>query len=138
MKISDFVFRSQNFEGRRSDSLCRVRIFVGIEREIFSVITDVGEKNTGMSVTNSIERIRKNLILKGYISEVVKIVEHYDKEFSNGGSFDFVTFDENNNPSWESTNLKEILYQLQCDQAEFSLSSLEIKYIYDEIEKISP
>jgi hypothetical protein len=114
MKVSDFVFRSNNFEGRRSDSLCRVRIFVGVENRIFSVITDLGEKNTGMSVTNSIEKIKKNLILKGYI----------------------VTFDKNNNPSWESINLKEILCQLLCDQFEFSICSLDIKYIYDEIEKI--
>lgn len=136
MKVSDFVFRSQNFEGRRSDSLCRVRIFVGVENKIFSVITDLGEKNTGMSVTNSIERIRQNLILKGYISESVKIIEHYDKELSSRESFDFVSFDENKNPNWTSTNLEEVLYQLQCEQSEFSLHSLEIKSIYDEVEKI--
>ncbi len=136
LKISDFIFRFPTCGITRDDAICRVRLFVASGDTVYAVLTDLGEKNTGSSVTNSVENIRLELIKKGFISEHAKIIEHYDKEYPEGGSFDFVTFDENNSPSWESSRLSSICEALSVDPKEFLTHSLEIPKLYEDIERI--
>lgn len=136
MKVSDFIHRYKISDFYRYDFICRVRIFVGYDDKIFSVFTDLGEKSTASSVTNSVEDIRADLIEKGLISESTRVIEHYDNEYPEGGSFDFVSFDNNNCPKWRSSNLYKVCSILQCSTEEFIIPSLEIQRIYNEIEKI--
>lgn len=136
MKISDFIFRFSTGGITKNDAICRVRLFVGIENQVFAILTDLGEKNPGSSVTNSVERIRLSLLEKGLITERASIIEHYDKEYPQGGSFDFVSFDENNHPNWHSSSLNKICSITRCEKEEFSTPSLNIPRLYDQIEKI--
>lgn len=136
MKISDFIFRFPTCGLTRNDAICRVRLFVSADDVVYVVLTDLGEKNTGSSVTNSVENIRLTLIEKGLIINCSNVIEHYDKDFHDGGSFDFVSFDEHNNPEWKSTSLSNICSILKCSTDEFLTHSLKIQRLYDEIEKI--
>ncbi|MCK2182805.1 hypothetical protein [Halomonas getboli] len=136
MKVSDFVFRFNSGSWSGRDAICRVRNFVGKNNDLIVVLTDLGDKNPSSSVTNSVETIRECLIEKGFIQKETLVVEHYDKEFIDGGSFDLVAFDKSNNPSWKSINLEDACDLLLVETSEFSTPSLEIPRIYDEIEKI--
>lgn len=136
MKVSDFVFRFNSGGWSGNDAICRVRTFVGKNNEVIAVLTDLGDKNPSSSVTNSVETIRRGLISKGYIQEKTLVVEHYDKEYIDGGSFDLVSFDKSNNPSWKSKSFDNVCDLLVVDKSEFSIPSLEIPRIYDEVEKI--
>jgi hypothetical protein len=136
VKISDFIFRFSTGRLTRNDAICRVRLFVSSNSAVYAVPTDLGEKNTGSPVTNSVENIRQALVDKGLITEEAKIIEHYDKDCLERGSFDFVSFDENNNPRWKSTGLTNICSILESVPEEFLTYSLKIPRLYDEIEKI--
>lgn len=136
MKVSDFVFRFNSGGWSGNDAICRVRTFVGQNNDIVAVLTDLGDKNPSSSVTNSVETIRKNLVDKGFIQNATQVVEHYDKDFIEGGSFDLVSFDNSNNPSWESIGFDKVCDLLITDKSEFSTPSLEIPRIYDEVERI--
>lgn len=136
LKISDFVFRFPTSGLTRNDAICRVRLFVPNGDMFYAVLTDLGEKNTGSSVTNSVENIRLELIKKGVVTEGAKIIEHYDKEYPEGGSFDFVTFDENNSPNWKSSRLDKVCEVLKSQPEEFLTHSLEIPRLYNDIERI--
>lgn len=80
MKISDFIFRFPTCGRTRNDAICRVRLFSNSSQKLYSIFTDLGDKNTGSSVTNSVETIRENLILKGYINESFSVIEHYENQ----------------------------------------------------------
>lgn len=136
MKVSDFVFRFNSGGWSGNDAICRVRIFVGSNSQISAVLTDLGEKNPSSSVTNSVEKIRESLVKRGYIQNEAAIIEHYDKEYTDSGSFDFVTFDSSNNPSWKKITHDAACVLLDSNKTEFATPSLEIQNIYDEVEKI--
>lgn len=136
MKISDFAFRFPTCGLTRNDAICRVRLFVTHDNTVYAVLTDIGDKNTGPSVTNSVEHIRLELIKKGFISENAIIIEHYDKEFPEGGTFDFVVFNEKNIPNWKSSHLDTVCEILNVLPEEFSTHSLGIPRLYQDIERI--
>lgn len=136
MKISDFIFQFPTCCGTRYDAICRVRIFVTKNQDIYAILTDLGEKNTGSSVTNTVEGIREHLILKGYISLDTNIIEHYEKSQYRNHTFDLVKFDDQNNPSWENTILPKIIDLTESTESEFEQHSFSIKRLFDEIEEI--
>lgn len=136
MKISDFVFRFPTCGITKNDAICRVRLFVTNSNIVYAVLTDLGDKNTGSSVTNSVEEIRSGLLNKGYINEETKIIEHYDGNYYGDGSFDFVTFDEHNRPNWKSIRLDSVCDVLDVAHEEFLTHSLEIPRLYDDIERV--
>jgi hypothetical protein len=136
VKISDFIFRFPTQGFTRHDAICRVRLFITSEKSIYVVLTDLGEKNTGSSVTNSVEKIRSELIHRGHINEDAKIIEHYDKNYPIGGSFDFLTFNEHNRPTWQSAQISSVCNLLDTEHSEFLVHSLEIPRLFDAIEKI--
>lgn len=136
MKVSDFILRYPTCGITRNDAICRVRLFVPDGSVTYVVLTDLGEKNTGSSVTNSVENIRSFLIDKGFIAENTDVIEHYDKEYPGGGSFDFVAFDECDRPSWRSSQLDVVCEILKTQPGEFLTHSLQIPKLYRDIEII--
>ncbi|HED5643349.1 TPA: hypothetical protein R5E59_004908 [Enterobacter cloacae] len=87
MKISDFIFQFTPTNLSRTDSLCRVRIFLK-DNVMHALLTNIDGKYSPASVTNSVEHIRKQLIEKGFISDNTLITEHYEDRLSGYGSFD--------------------------------------------------
>jgi hypothetical protein len=136
VKLCDFIFRFTASGSSKNDSICRIRLFVSADRIAYAVLTDLGDKNTGSSVTNAIEYFRSELIKHGFISEHAKIVEHYEQEHVEGGSFDFVSFDKDNNPTWKTQKIDYVCKLIECEAHEFLTPSLDIKRIYDEVERI--
>lgn len=111
MKISDFIYRYQTYN--QNDSLCRVRIFNN-NNQVYALVTDIGNLNPSSSVTNSIENIIISLKDKGLVPESTCFIEHYEDDHS----FDFVSLDINNKPSWKNTSLKNIKKLLNCSSKE--------------------
>lgn len=136
MKISDFVFRCPAHSSWNKDGIYRIRIFVSKDYLTYVVITDLGEKNTGQSVTNGIEKIINALVFRGFVKRDFLFVEHYEKSDYTPATFDFFTLDETNKPEWKSISLNDLRNHVGCDEKEFGGSSLEDKKIYDEVERI--
>ncbi len=87
MKINDFVFTyGERYDSRRK-SMCRVRVFVNRDERISCILTDLGNKNPGQSITNSVEDAISALIEQGLVPEKACFIEHYDKEYLFGGDF---------------------------------------------------
>lgn len=63
VKISDFIFQFTPTNLSRTDSLCRVRIFLK-DNIMHALLTNIDGKYSPASVTNSVEHIRKQLIEK--------------------------------------------------------------------------
>ena len=136
MKVSDFVYEHEKPGYLDLNLICRVRNYVTSRGEIFTVLTDLGDKNPNSSVTNLVEQIRLSLIDKGHIAETSRIIENYDRDPYSLSSFDLVTFSTDNTPSWQKTNIELICNMLECSSEEFSTPSLEIQRIYDEAERL--
>lgn len=133
MKISDFIF---SYKSCRRVSICRVRIFVPTANRVIVVLTDLGSKNIGASITNSLESLVSALLAKGYVDDKAKFIEHYESSLGGMPSFDLVSFDGANDPSWETLSLESVIELLECNKDEFELSSLENKRLFDEVERI--
>ena len=54
MKFSDFVFEHQQTSYRNINLICLVRTLIGEESQLFTVLTDLRDKNPKSSVTNSL------------------------------------------------------------------------------------
>lgn len=134
MKVSDFV-HSQAIPYKTYPLIYRVRIFINRDKTVTAVITDLKEKTMG-SITNDIENIKSELIGKGYISENVQIIEHYEDRGYRSDTFDLVYISENNPTNWKKLRLDYICYYLDCEEDEFDIESLSLSRIYHEIEKI--
>ncbi len=132
MKICDFVHQTKL--GVSNPTMCRIRIFCNIKQESYAVFTDL-DNNTGPSVTNSVEDIWQDLLKQGHIREDTKVIEHYESELFRGESFDWVTFDKSNKPSWKKTRRSEICLNLGCRNTEFSERSLDNRSIFEATQK---
>ncbi|MDY0993682.1 DUF4263 domain-containing protein [Pantoea agglomerans] len=135
MKVSDFIFQFKinGFSGE--DALCRTRIFAN-NSNLFALLTDLGDKSGPTSVTNSVEYIREQLIDKGFIDENTVIIEHYEEHFSGYGTFDIVTFDKKNYPSWKKTTLNKTQALLSCSHEELLDKTLKNKRLFKQIENL--
>jgi len=120
MKTGDFIFR---IPSEFRDSLCRIRLFKLGQDKWVALLTDVGRKNTGQSVTNNVEHIRQKLIAEGYIDDRSLIIEHYERNdltrFS--PTYDIVTFDKKGRPQWQPIKLQEAV-QI-CDSTQQEIES---------------
>lgn len=130
MKITDTIFRYPSSSIFRNDGLCRVRTFVGKNKDIYVLITDIGDKNPSASVTNSIEYIYDALIERGIIPLQSQIIEHYE----NSLSFDLVSF--TGSPNWKSLRLETVLDLLNCDEIELNQKTSSNPRLISEIEKL--
>ncbi len=124
MKTDDFILRYETFS--MYDSLIRVRIF---DSNVV-ILSDIGNKNTGASITNSIESARKKLLEDRKITDSYTIVEHY--EYSK--EFDIVTFDAENSPSWHSVSHDEIKQIAGIDDAELNSSYMDDRALVEAVD----
>ena len=115
-------------------AICRVRIFVNQASLVFAVLTDLGLKNTGPSVTNSIKVVRSALINKGYVDRRVRLVDHAEVWLTT--AFSLVNFDAQEQPLWKDIVKQDLIALLDCDADEFETKSLEHKRLFDEVERI--
>lgn len=136
MKISDIIHRFPTSRGTRHDGICRVRVFVVGNSKVFALLTDLGNKNTASSVTNSIELLCKSLRERGIVPEQCTFIEHYEESAYRGDTFDLVTF--NSSGSSHSSPIKrsdaEVL--LECNQEELSSRTLDQPRLLIEIDRI--
>ncbi len=115
MKISDFIFRYKTWNP--NDAICRVRIFVDQEYGVTAVLTDLGKRSTGASVTNTVELARRHLIEGGYIDGEARIVEHYEEMNFHGQTFDIVTVVKDS-PNWNTTTVEDVSRLAGCSMDE--------------------
>lgn len=113
MDFQDFIMEFSG--GIDRSGLCRVRIFSNNESNAV-IITDLGNFNTGPSVTNSIERIVSRLKDLSHINDSAVIFEHYEPELWFGHKFDFVTFGQKGLPDWKSIEIDEVCKVCQVDE----------------------
>ncbi|HEU4885591.1 MAG TPA: Shedu immune nuclease family protein [Longimicrobium sp.] len=135
MKISDFILRFSASRLRVRDAICRVRIFVTPSLKVVAVLGDLGLKNTGNSVTNSVEKIRETLIVRGFIDEHALIMEHYEWG-TQEPPFTRVSFDEDGDPAWDGMLLPEVIAFLGCSPGEFDKSTVDDVRLSAEMERI--
>ena len=136
MKINDLIHRYPTAVGTRRDGICRVRTFVDNNLQTTALLTDLGRKNTGASVTNSIEFICESLLARGVVPEKCSVIEHYEDGESRSGTFDLVTFSEAGAPNWRSIKRDAVIERLGCDEAELSVKTAEIPRLLNEIDRI--
>ncbi|HGF7479404.1 TPA: Shedu immune nuclease family protein [Vibrio mimicus] len=115
--------------------MCRVRVFVNRDEIISCVLTDLGNKNPGQSITNSIEDAISALVQQGVVPEKTCFIEHYDKEYFTGGNFDLVKLDDSGHPNWSRISLNKVCILTNAEESEFTRHSLRQKHIYDSLEK---
>ena len=136
MKISDLIHRFPTSCGTRQDGICRVRVFVASNSKILALLTDLGDKNTSSSVTNSIELLCKSLLAKGVVPDQCSFIEHYEENTYRGDTFDLFTFDNSGAPHWNSIKLTDAEALLECDQEELSTRTLDQPRLLNEIDRI--
>ena len=133
MKISDFIFRYQAHRESVHDSICRVRIFHA--DRVVALLTDLGERNTGSSVANSIESLRRHLIEAGHISDEARVIEHYESTHLSEATFARVS-EVHGLPHWEKMSFAEVTGMLGCLDAELNRHTLDDVRLAAQIEKL--
>lgn len=136
MKISDIIHRFPSLCGTHRDGICRVRIFVSSNSKVRALITNLDEKNTGSSITNSIELVCQSLLHRGVTSNACDFIEHYEGNGFRGETFDLVTFDKDGNPHWKSISSDDAKTLLECEQDELSSNTLDQPRLLNEIDRI--
>lgn len=108
MKIIDIVHDYALGSSRLRRGLCRVRIF-RTATDTTVLLTDLDEKNDGMSVTNAVEHIIKSLHELGIVLPPATYIEHYEREDPARDSFDIVTVGSRQGVQWQSIPRTEVL-----------------------------
>ena len=136
MKISDQIFQFPTIIDNRCPGICRVRTFASTTQGAIALLTDLGDKNPGNSVTNAVELIRETLIARGIIGSNTSIIEHYEPEGLLGAAtFDLVSFSDDGSPEWKPMGVEETLRLIECDPAELMNRTQEDQRLCDEIER---
>jgi len=138
MKISDTIYRFP-VKGRRKDGLCRMRVFCNNQHNIIVVLTDLLDKNTSASVTNSIEVIIDSLIQNSIVPENSKFIEHYEDYGSFRESFDLVILNEEKPTDWKTLKKSEVIELINSDNSdeyEFDDFTLNNSRLLNEIERL--
>lgn len=136
LKLIDTILRYPVSTVVNRDGICRIRTFINSSKELFVVITEIDEYNPSASVTNSIENIKMTLLQRGLITDKYIIIEHYEEEYIKASTFDIVSFDNDNRPSWSAKNISKILELLEENVSEFHERTIQIKRLFNEIMKI--
>lgn len=120
MKVVDTILRypCNSMTGR--DGICRARVFAS-SSGIGLLLTDLGDLNTGQSVTNAIESVCRTAIENGLVDAGARLVEHYER--SSGGSLDAVTFSAKGSPNWVNMDRREAMDLLGCSADEFDATT---------------
>jgi hypothetical protein len=134
MKISDFIFQYNTFSP--NPAICRIRIFFTTSQEVVVLATDLGNQNTGASVTNSVEDLIKELVKKGLVIEQAKLVEHYEKASYDASTFDLVDIQKDGSPKWQRLGSSQILKLLDCEADELEDQTSANQRLYEDIQII--
>lgn len=134
MKITDIVHNYPD-GSRLARGLCRVRSFVN-ESGIVVLLTDLGDKNDGQSVTNAVERIIKSLQVLGVVMGPATYLEHYEREDPRGDTFDIVTVKSPGGTHWETISREEACRLMGCPSGELDERSWENGRIVAEADRL--
>ncbi len=121
MKTLDIVHSFHDGRNRVSRGLCRVRSFVG-ETGTTVLLTDLGDKNDGQSVTNAVETIIGSLLRQGLVLEPAIFIEHYERDNPEHDTFDRVNLHPKTD--WSSMSRNEVIAMLGCSQHELDDRSI--------------
>jgi Domain of unknown function (DUF4263) len=133
MKIVDTILRFPIGQASRRDGICRVRVFAPTSG-IALLLTDLGDLNTGKSVTNAIEMIHRTAVEVGLVDANASVIEHY--EHSSGPSLDIVTFSANGSPSWATAPIGQAISMLGCSADELNSETRNNSRLMTLIERI--
>lgn len=117
MKTLDIVHQFNDGRTHISRGICRVRSFVAPAGTVV-LLTDLGDKNDGQSVTNAVEVIIKSLLDQGYIVSPATFIEHYERDESSSDSFDKVTLMPH--AEWETLSRSRVLEMIGDEDGELS------------------
>lgn len=82
------------------------------------LITDLGDKNDGQSVTNAVEIIIKSLLDQGYVVPPATFIEHYERTECSSDTFDKVTI--THRAEWETISRSHVLALIGNEESELS------------------
>lgn len=136
MKLTDFIFQYPSGIAPQRQGLCRVRTFVNSQGHQAALLTDIGELGVGSSITNSIEYIRDALVARGFVPEDVCVIEHYERLYSEEGSFHLVSFSSTGAPLWREMTVQTVLPILGCAQSDISGKTAMDRRLIAEIERL--
>src|ERR1700741_5343842 len=136
MKMSDFILRYPTNRFGTTDSLCRVHVFCTQTLEVVALLTDIGEKNPGRSVTNSVEWARKALIERGSVPYAASFIEHYDGTPEGWPEFSHVTFNSDKEPDWDHLSRDSEAGLLECDPTELDESTSDNPRLLEDVERV--
>lgn len=85
---------------------------------VIALLTDIGDLNSGASVTNSVETICLSLTRGGLVPADCRFIEHYPENSFRGDTFDLVTLGKGNSPGWKAITQAEAESLLQCGAEE--------------------
>ncbi|ROM90743.1 Shedu immune nuclease family protein [Pseudomonas brassicacearum] len=123
MKVIDMVHNYPDGVGGLKRGLCRVRSFV-TEAGTVVLLTDLDDKNDGMSVTNAIERIIKSLHELGIVIGPATYIEHYEDDDPLQDEYEIVTVNSIRGTQWKTINRADALVLIGCPVRELDERSL--------------
>lgn len=135
MKISDLILSYPTGKGSRQRGLCRLRSFA-TSHGLVVLLTDLGNKNTGMSVTNAIEEVVGTAIQKGIVNGDSVFIEHYERDSFQRATFDLVRFSDEGKPDWKSISADQVLSLIGCEKTELDSPTLSNMRLLAEIDRI--
>lgn len=100
------------------------------------LLTDLGRKNDGQSVTNAAETIVGSLIAQGKVIGPAKFIEHYEREDLLDDTFDLVEIDDNGQPHWKKIATGDLLSFSSCIADELADRSLKNGRVCDEADRL--
>ncbi len=131
MKTFDIVHSFHDGRSCVSSGLCRVRSFICGAGTVV-LLTDLGNKNHGQSVTNAVELIIQSLVEQGLVFEPAVYIEHYERGDYKNETFDIVTLHPKT--TWSPLAREDALAILGCDKTELDDRSLLNKRIVQQVD----
>lgn len=114
MKQFDIVHSFHNRRTNVSRGLCRVRSFAAPSGTVV-LLTDLGDKNDGQSVTNAVEVVIDSLLDQGLVIPPATFIEHYERDAVSADTFDLVTTSPTN---WKRLSRDEALKLIGGEESE--------------------
>ena len=115
MKTFDIVHSYHDGKNRVSRGLCRVRSFVSQSGTVI-LLTDLGDKNDGQSVTNAVEMVIDSLIRQGLVLEPANFIEHHERDNPLSDTFDKISLHPKTD--WSNLSRADALAILGCNPSE--------------------
>jgi hypothetical protein len=135
MKTSDLVLVYPLGTGSRKKGICRLRSFATAKGQVV-LLTDLGDKNTGMSVTNAIEEVVDAALRQGLVASGATFIEHYERDDFQRSTFDLVTFSSAGSPNWNSIPISQVLSLTGCARSELEASTSSDTRLVGEIDRV--